>query len=265
MPFRVCFLCFCLTEPPDIKHNTNIESFGRQNMKRSSLFLAMLVLTPSLYAQTENPLFTREQILDVFTRFNPAALERAEQHEKYKIVLEEFLSGYRAQATADNEIVLIGAVRNFDTSIRLHLLTQIYKNKWHYFKMTGQPLDALHRMFAEDVSTEIANVWAVTVQLWQYRLDRVNAELRELRNDQPERKQQLQREKAAIKAQIRALTKNPGQRVTENVEQYIASIDRDLEKENFSVENAIAGQTAAQARASTNLQIKSKNKKPVAK
>ena len=235
-------------------------------MKKSSLFLAMLVLTPALHAQTQSPLFTREQILDAFTRFNPAVLERAQQNEEYKAVLEGFLAGYRAEATDVNKIELIGAVRNFDTSIRLHILTKLYKNKWHYFKMTGQSLDGAQRLFADSLGEEMANVWAVTVQLWQYRLEQANAKLNELRRTHAtaEQKNEVQREIDFIKAQIRVLTEDPGQYVTDEVDKYIASVDGDLTKEMFSVKNHAANQTAATARASTNLQAKSKHKKPVA-
>lgn len=238
-------------------------------MKKSTLLLATLVLTPALYAQASGPLFTREQVLDVFARFNPAVLENASQDKEYEAVLDFFVNNYRKEISPANEAELIAVARNFDTSIRLDVLTKVYQEKWRLLKMTGQPTESLHRMFAHDLEDEIAHIWAVTVQLQQYRLDQAKAELARLRKDSPlsqraQREQQLRGEIKASRAAIKQLQKQAGAYITSAVEEYIAQTDKKLEQDMFSVQRTAVGQATQQARATTNLQIKSKHKKPVA-
>ena len=140
-------------------------------MKKKTLLLAALLLTPALYAQEQGSFFTREQVLDVFTRFNPAVLDKAQQDQEYKAVLDFFLDNFHRKVTPAHETELIAAVRNFDTSIRLDTLKKNYREKWVYSQVAGDPVEPLRQIFAQDVSDEMARVWAVSVQLRNYRLN----------------------------------------------------------------------------------------------
>ena len=239
-------------------------------MKKSTLFLAALVLTPALYARAQAPFFTREQVLDVFARFNPLVLDQAAQQKEYKAVLERFLSSYRAEVSPQNERELIAVARNFDTSIRLNILKKVYQNLWLSNRMMGVSPDTARQMFRHDLSEEMAHIWAVTVQLRKYQLAQAQEQLNVLRHtpagaDTSSQEKQLQDEIRSLRAEIKSLEQNSGAYVTAAIDNYVAAVERELEEKNFSTRLAVATQTAQQARASTNLAVKSKNKKPVAK
>ncbi len=234
-------------------------------MKKSTLLLALLVLSPALYARTEKPFFTREQVLDVFARFNPSVLEQAQHREDYKAILDYFLATYHREISPATEAELIAAARNFDTSIKLDALTNVYQRTWRWAHMSGSDIQSARRMFVDDLSDEMARIWAVTVQVRQYQLDQVRAQLAWARKNEPEKTGQLQQEMDALKAEIKALKHSPGQYVTSAVEDYVTRTERQLTEEMFSVKQQAAQESARQACASSNLQIKSKNKKPVAK
>ena len=239
--------------------------------KKNSLFLAMLVLTPALYAQADTPLFTREQVLDVFSRFNPSVLEQARQNEDYRAILDNFLSRYQGKATPENEFELISVARNFDTSIRLDVLTKLYQGMWRYAKMSGTATAPIRQMFAQDLSEEMAHVWAVSVQLRRYQLAQAKAQLQALRRQKgatqtdAEQEARLQRSIRGLETEIKKLTQHPGEYVTNSIEHYIDAVDRETAKEMFTLSRQVAQEKEQTARASSNLQIKNKNKKPVAK
>lgn len=238
-------------------------------MKKKTFLFAALLLTPALYAQAQGPFFTREQALDVFTRFNPAVLDKAQQDKEYKAILDLFLDNFHREVTPANETELIAAVRNFDTSIRLHILKKLYREKWIYAQVAGESVDPVRRTFAQEVSKEMVHIWAVSVQLNQYRLNVAQEKLAQLRKEvfSPEReaqKKSLHKEIDSIKTQIKVLTQKSGEYITAITEDYVASVERDLEANFFSVKQAVAENTFQQARATSNLQAKSKHKKPVA-
>ena len=238
-------------------------------MKTKSLWLAMFALTPALYAQAEAPLFSREQVLEVFARFNPTVLDNAQKNTAYKSVLDLFVDNYQREISPAAEAELIAAVRNFDTSIRLDILTKAYRNQWLYAKMTGQPVMPVRQMFEEDLSEEMAHIWAVTVQTRKYQLNQAKEKRAQLRENSsaahPGEEEALQAQVSALNAEIRTLTQAPGEYVTAAIENYVDNVDRELVKETFSVQRTQDEETAEQARATTNLQLKSKHKKPACK
>ena len=240
-------------------------------MKRSTCLLAVLALAPALSARAQDPLFTREQVLDVFTRFNPAVLEKARQDPPYQAVLDEFLASYRRPASQANFIELVALARNFDTSLQLEKLTQHYKSQWLAAKMTGNSADTPRRLFKQEVVEAFARIWAVTVQVRTYQLEQLKNQSAQPveqpagAEEQPQTVQ-LRSEAEALQAELNRLKKYPGPYVVAAADNYIASLEKSWEENTFSPSGLIAAQyKAQQARAAENLQIKSKNKKPIAK
>ena len=241
-------------------------------MKKSMLILAMLTVSSALYAGGEDSLFTREQILDVFSRLNPAVLERAEHHEYYRQILEQFLSSYHAPVTPENQLELMAVARNFDDSIRLKILTDTYRKLWLSSKMTGADLTVARGLFTKDVSSILTRVWAVTVSLREYQLQEAKKALKAVRKDESLSLEEKKAEQArlnatidALKTEIKSFKKYAGQQIELATQSYVTATEETLEKSNFSVARSAAQQSAQQARQTENLQIKSKNKKPVAK
>jgi len=238
-------------------------------MKRRTCLLGLLVLPAALYAQADGSRLTREQVLDVFARFNPSVLEQARQDEVYRPFLERFLSSYQGTDTPEDRWELISVVRNFDNSFQLDTLKQAYKQIWMTSQMTGSPLAGARQLFLNDVSDVLARVWAVTVQVQEYRLAQSKQELKELRREAPSaqgqaRQAQLQQDIQNLRPLLRALKKNPGQQLSEAAEGYVAAAERAFEQQAFTVQKQAADQAQLQATATTNLQIKSNHKKPVA-
>ena len=241
-------------------------------MKKSSLFLAMLLLTPALYAREGSSLLTREQVIDVFARFNPTVLEKAKQNEAYGRVWEQFLEAYQAEDTPGNRFELIAVARNFDNSIRLHSLTQTYRNSWLAAKMSGTDNTVPRQLFEKDVTDLMTQVWAATVQLRKYQLQEAKAQLKALRKNTALAPEDKAAQEAAListiknlKAEIKSLQKNAADQITAAAQHYVSSKEASFLEEDFAVSNKSARQSASQARQTANLQIKSKNKKPVAK
>lgn len=235
-------------------------------MRRSLFVLAALVLTPALYAQEDSAHFTREQVLDIFSQYNPSVLERAKTDTDYNAVLESFLSAYEASDTKPARTELIAVARNFDNSIRLQALTDIYRQAALTSSLMGQSADSAENLFRADLTDVFNRVWAVTVCLREYELSEAKRVLKDVRRDKTlsadARKTQTQELKNLIrvlKAEIKSLKHNRGAAVMSAVDSFLHK----MQEEQAGLLRAAS--SAVSSSETENLQIKSKNKKPVAK
>lgn len=235
-------------------------------MRRSLFVLAALALTPALYAQADSAHFTREQVLEIFAQYNPSVLERAEADTDYNAVLESFLSAYEEAGAKAARTELIAVARNFDNSIRLQVLKDIYLQSAAASSLMGQNASSSENLFREDLTDVFSRVWAVTVCLREYELAEAKRALKEVRGDKtlPEAARETQAKELknlirALKAEIKSLKQNRGAAVMSAVDSFV----RQTQEEQTSLLRAASG--AVSASEAENLQIKSKNKKPVAK
>lgn len=235
-------------------------------MRRSLFILAVLALAPALHAQADNARFTREQVLEIFAQYNPSVLERAQADEDYNTVLESFLAAYENSQASAARTELIAVARNFDNSIRLQVLTNVYKQAVASARLMGRDTSSADNMFREDLTDVFSRVWAVTVRLRQYELAETKRALKTVRADKTlpkaEREAQMLRLKKQIrslKAEIKSLKQHRGEAVSSAVDAYMLQIQ---EEQTGLLQ---AARDAAAAAGTENLQIKSKNKKPVAK
>jgi len=241
-------------------------------MKKSTWLLPLFVFLPVICAQAEENFFSREQVLEAFERFNPQVLENARQDEAYQQILEQLVSSYRAENTPANWIELVALTRNFDNSIQLESLKQIYRQAWLTAKMSGGNMDPVRRDARQDVIHILTQVWAVTVQVREYQLKQIQAQLRELSGDKtltPEEKaaqqESLTQGILSLRNELKGLQQDPGEYIVSMADNYMANLDKSLNEETFSVQRNAAEQKEQTARETDNLQIKNKNKKPVAK
>ena len=233
-------------------------------MKKSVFILASLTWAAMVYAQPQD--FSREDVLDVFARFNPAVLEKAKQNAAYNQILDSFLSSYRAEKNTANWYELIAAVRNFDASIQLNVLTETYHRLWLAARVSGIENQVARRAFLADITDTMEKIWAVTVQLRTYQLEQANQQFKQIREDKQRQQDQahLTREMASLKAELRALQQNPGAQIISAAQNYVDNAEAQFAAQSFTVERQAAEQAEQQARQTTNLQIKSNHKKPVA-
>ena len=241
-------------------------------MKKSLFLLAMAVMSTALYAQGENTPLTQEQVLDVFARFNPSVLEKAKQNPTYKTTLDNFVSSIATGASSISWIDLVAAARNFENSLQLNQITKKYQQLWLAAKMSGADTTVADENFSSEVASVFSRVWAVTVQLRRYQLDQAKAERNELAHAQDKTEAEVQEAKerlnsaiTLLKAEIKTLQYKPGVQIQSAAQEYTSRVQRRLQENTFSVQQAQAAQDEQAAQQSTNLQIKSNHKKPVAK
>ena len=233
-------------------------------MKRSLFLLASLVFTSALYAQA-GASFTREQLLDIFEHYNPSVLEKAAQEPDYQQVLEAFLDSFQNAPAAQDRWDVIAAARNFDNSLRLHALTELYGEKITWARLSGVDDNGFRTIYHDDLKQVMADIWAVSLQTQQARLAQLQSELKTLRRSSADSATQQAALKAQIdaaKAEIRSLQQDPGALIVSQADNYQAQTDAQLAQALAQQLRAAAQETAA-AQAS-DLQIKTNHKKPVA-
>ena len=238
-------------------------------MKKGVLVLAVVALTVPLYAQPSQESLSRAEVLDIFARFNPSVLEKAQQNPQYNEILQQFLDSYSTDISRNE---LIAAVRNFDNSIRLRFLLETYYTLWTGARLSGTDATPIRQKVVSDVTDVMEQVWAVTVSLRAYELQQAQTQLAQLRADhsrtdfaRASEEQQLREVIKALQAELKSLRKNPGQYVLSAAEGYVAGAEEQFAAQTFAPSRQPAQQYEQMARQSENLQIKSKNKKPVAK
>lgn len=237
-------------------------------MKKSIFVLATLALFPSLYGQ-EN--FDREKVLEIFSQYNPVVLEKAQENKDYHFVLETLAEQYNFPITRQSRLELIAIARNFDNSIRLDFLTDNYKKSVFLSQVGGMDLASVRAGFSKELMPIFQNVWAVTVQVKELELKEYREELSSVKKDKSLSKEQKQNEisflKQAVKntkQEIKLLKKEVALQLLDAVEEYIAQTDWQIAQEQAaSAEQATA--KASAVKETENLQVKTKNKKPVAK
>ena len=164
------------------------------------------------------------------------------------------------------------AARNFENSLQLNQITKKYQQLWLAAKMSGADTTVADENFSSEVASVFSRVWAVTVQLRRYQLDQAKAERNELAHAQDKTEAEVQEAKerlnsaiTLLKAEIKTLQYKPGVQIQSAAQEYTSRVQRRLQENTFSVQQAQAAQDEQAAQQSTNLQIKSNHKKPVAK
>lgn len=241
-------------------------------MKRSLFILATLAMSSALYA-AEPGFYTREKVLDIFAQYNPSVLENAQQNKDYNDILEAFAASYQAPQTPANRYELIAVARNFDTSIRLQGAVQTYQDALEYARLSGGNPAVAQAHFRQELLALYANIWAVSVQLYEYEVQESRQLLKQLAKDKTlpadtraSREEQLRQRISDLKHQLKTLQTDPGEQLLLAVDAYIAQTDLQLAAAREQSAAARQAQTVFEkARQTANLQIKTKNKKPVAK
>lgn len=235
-------------------------------MRRSLFVLATMAMSSVLYAQAEPAHFSREQVLDIFSQYNPSVLEQAQADTDYQSVLDSFLSSYEDSNAQTTRFELIAVARNFDNSIRLQALTDVYKQSASASLVMGQN-GAAEQLFREDLTDVVSHIWAVTVQIRKAQLDEAKQRLKSVRADKNLSKESraeqtalLKKEIRALKAELKSLQRNRGQIITSAVDEYVEQAKKEVSDGLLQ-----AARSSLEVSSADNLQIKSNNKKPVAK
>lgn len=238
-------------------------------MKRGLFLLASLVFGSALYSQAEEPLFSREKVLEMFSNYNPSVLEKAGQRQDYRELLDSFVQLFQIPDNLQNRFTVIAAVRNFENSARLHALTADFVQREMWARMAGEQNTAVRARYQQDVQEVMSDIFGVTLQMNYWKLQELKKLLKQTRQaalPQAQKQQQLADLKTAIKqqkAEIASLKKNSGNLVVFFTKQQLKQAQREADNRLMSVQPAALQEQSA--RQASNLQIKTNHKKPVAK
>lgn len=202
-------------------------------MKKYFVLLTLVCLAVGVKAEN----FTKEQVLDIFQKYNPAILEKAKTDVLYETVLQDFADNYSAENTLENKAELIAIARNFENSLRLNLLTQVYAEKQQAAEMTGIDFSATKDLFRQDLFGIMQKVWSVTEQVHNFELDTYKEEYKQVKKDKSldsaTKKEKLASIKQKIKeekANLKVLHKNVGAQIQNAVDAYVTDVDTALSK-----------------------------------
>lgn len=236
-------------------------------MKRSLLLLALCALSTAVYAQSSAERYTREQVLEVFSNYNPVVLENAKNNEDYNAILEEFISSYNQPVTPQSRFELIAVARNFDNSLLLHIWENTYKQILSKGVFTGEDVSSQLENSRQDLLVILGHVWASSVQLREMQLKETKALLKQTHKDKTlsetsrdEKENLLKEDMTNLKKELKALRKNSGEQIQQIADSYVAQMEKEVASSLLS-----SRQTEETSSQTENLQVKSNHKKPVAK
>jgi len=235
-------------------------------MKRSLIVLAVLAMSPSVFAADN---YNREKVLDLFAQYNPSVLQRAGENETYNAILQKVVAGYDVPENIETRLELIALIRNFDNSLALTVLDQRYGELFLMSEMSGTDISSARESYRKDIQTIIGKIWAVSVQVQELRLQEYKAQLKEVKKDAslPAAQKQvlissLNEQIKDTRSEIKYLKKDPGAQIAAAANFYVAQAERKI---LLSVQLQADSKQPLQAAQAENLQIVSKNKKPIAK
>lgn len=224
-------------------------------MKRGLFVLATLTLSSALYAQHT---LTLEQARGIFAQYNPNLLERAAQSPQLNELVEQVLSSYVEQQPTDdlqNHYALAALARNFDNSIALNVVTDEYAQAVYYSKL-GQDVQAQARAAAQQKLQAIfPRMWAVSVQTQEALLQQYKKQYVILKKDKTVDLQPLSQQIQTTENNLKSLKTKVGPNLQALIRSTLNSTEKQVEKQWQQL----------QAEQTSNLQIKTKHKKPVAK
>lgn len=228
-------------------------------MKRGLFLLATVTLSSALYAQSA---LTPEKAREIVGNFNPQLLERAAQDQNVSALVEELISAYLAQKPIDGlatKYELAALSRNFDNSLDLYRVTQEYQQAVCYSSM-GTDVEPSARQHAEQqLRSVFSRIWAVSVQTKEGMLGEYKQLRKKFKKDTsltPDQKnlrlQVIDQGISALNTDLKNLKTNVGEQITDLVRDTL-----DQAKANVRAQQTALHETS-------NLQIKTKHKKPVA-
>lgn len=236
-------------------------------MKRGLLLLAVCALSSAAYAQAEASVYTREQVLEVFSAYNPAVLETAKNNAEYGTILEGFVSSYKQPVSSKSRFELIAVARNFDNSLFLRGWENSYRQMLEQGFVSGADISAQKAVSRQNLLIIFGRIWANSVQLREMQLSEAKALLKKVRRDRAlsssDKKEEIARLKKQIsdlEIEIKSLRKNAGEQIQQVTEDYMLRLEEEVKKAIFSSRKA-----EEETSQTENLHIKSNHKKPVAK
>ena len=239
-------------------------------MKKSLIVLAVLASACALYAQEGT---SAQEVLAFFTQYNPSVLQKAQHDPAYNEILQQVVYSTRLDGSMETRLEMIALVRNFDSSVKIAELEQSYQDALLLAVTNDLPTDVISQKYREELRDTYARMWAVSVNMQEELVSQYKKILKDLKKNTDLTAEQragqqeiIKQRKANSEAYLKQIKENAGQYIMSAVDASMLGAERNVYRELSAVAEAKAlVQAAEQARASENLQVKNKNKKPVAK
>lgn len=228
-------------------------------MKRGLLLLATVTLSSALYAQQ---VLTPEKARQIIGDFNPQLLERAAQNQEVSQLVDRLVSSYLAQQPLDDltgKYGLVALARNFDNSIALQAITDVYKEAVLFSELGGEVEPSVRQYAQEQLEKIFSRIWAVSVRTKEELLVAYKQYANSLKRAQTlsdeQRKERVAAAHQALQAlqtDLQNLHTNVGTQLVQLAQATLAQAYRQVLEDQTTLRETI------------NLQIKTKHKKPVA-
>lgn len=239
-------------------------------MKKTLLLMAACVFASAAASAQER--YTPEDVLGVFAQYNPAALEKAKTNPEYNALLQEVAKAYQEAKTPVANIELIALVKNFDNSIRLQALKEEFQNGLRLQKVTPIDLNALEQNTLSQLEELFTDIHSTTIDLRKMEIDWYKNQIKTVKQNKELSKEEIKGSVANFKSgikntkqEMKTLKKDAKAQIKDTALLYMADFKTELAEQAKHAAASAAEHKAEQAKAAKNLQVKNKNKKPVAK
>ncbi len=230
-------------------------------MNKKFYLLAVLAVSSVLYAQ-DTRVLDGQDMLEAFTLYNPASLQKAAQNEEYASLLNKLAQAYTAPRNEANELELIAIVKNFDNSIELETIKQQYIQGRTLQLTSGMELAALNAVIENRTASVMESIWRKTLEVKYIQLARSKASLKQVRKDTSlsgsDKKQQidlLKNQIKQIKAEICAVKTDASSKIRATAQAYVSQLQAAYDAALQQEQNALQSATH---------EVKANHKKPVA-
>lgn len=230
-------------------------------MKRSLFLLATFTLSSALYGQNT---MTREQAREVFAAYNPALLEKAAQDGNLNQFVESVLAQYISQNppdTLESCYTLIALARNFENSLTINAALDQYRQALIYAQQSGNDrlADAARTHAAKELSATYPRIWAVSVQVKEDLLSKYKQNLRSQETPAADKKD-LQAAIVAAQVDLKELRTHTGEQLVSLTKEALYQTKEQVLADQATLQT----KQSENVKATSNLQIKTNHKKPVA-
>lgn len=235
-------------------------------MKKGWVLLAALFASSAIGAAQSQTL-GKQDILDAFKRYNPAALEKAALSRQYEDLLNKLAESYSAPRTEKNQLEMIALVKNFDNSIRLQGVKNRYAEGRTLQLVSGTDLTSLDRTTRAEILALVENIYQNTIEVKEIQLKNYKAQRKAIKKSRVLSRDEKKRIVAVfdqqikdVKEELSSFKQDHQQKIQDTADVYFAEI-----RSNYEASVSAASEQSLSAEQAENLSVTDKNKKPVAK